>query len=123
MDIENLRIRELRDLRAQIDALINPQPTQPTVTTAMPEHAYPVGKNVFIRTVTMHYTGKLQRVTAGELVLIDAAWIAESGRFATALKTGSLSEVEPFPDGEVVILRDGVIEVSAWRHALPREQK
>jgi len=84
------------------------------------KHAYPVGKNVFIRTVTMHFTGKLVRVTDGELVLKDAAWVADSGRFHQALVTGDLHEVEPYPDGEVVVSRGGIIDVSVWNHALPR---
>lgn len=86
---------------------------------ASPEHPYPVGHNIFVRTVTMHYTGKLIRVTDGELVLTDAAWIADSGRFHVALATGELNEVEPFPDGEVIVPRSAIIDVSRWLHDLP----
>ena len=86
------------------------------------DHPYPTGKNVFIRTVTMNYTGKLVAVTEKELVLEDVAWIADSGRFNEALKSGKLNEVEPFPAGKVIIGRDGA-EVSIWAHALPREVK
>lgn len=76
----------------------------------IPDHPYPVGENVFIRAVTMFYTGRLVRVTAGELVLVDAAWIADTGRFSVALATGALIELEPFPPGEVVISRGGLID-------------
>lgn len=80
-----------------------------------------VGKNVFIRCVTYHYTGKLERVSPdGDLILTDAAWVADSGRFSAALETGDLSEVEPYPAGEVLIARGSVVDVSAWGHALPR---
>lgn len=84
------------------------------------DHAYPVGENVIVRTVTMIYTGKLVRVTPGELVIQDAAWIADTGRWATALDTGSLSEVEPYPEGDVVVSRGALIDVAIWKHDLPR---
>ena len=121
MDLEALNVKQLRELRAQIDAILAPQAHMPH--GGMPEHAYPVGASLFIRTVTMHYTGRLSRVTAGELVLTDAAWIADSGRFNVALRTGALSEVEPYPDGPVIVPRDGVIDAALWTHALPREPK
>jgi len=81
-----------------------------------------LGKSYFIRTVTMHYTGKLKLLNAHVMVLSDAAWIADSGRFATALKNGSLNEVEPFPS-EVIVPLGGIIDASEWLHALPRDQK
>lgn len=87
-------------------------------------HPYKVGKNYFIRTVTYHITGKLLQVTQHELVLTNAAWIADSGRFMNFLKDGTPSEVEPFPDGaEVIVGRGAVIDAVEWTHALPREQK
>jgi len=112
LNIENLTLAQIR----QIAAMLSPAP--PTAE-AVP-HAYPVGQNVFIRTVTMHYTGHLVQVTQGELVLEDAAWIADSGRFAEALSTGRLHEVEPFPPGRVVVGRGSVVDIAIWSHALPR---
>ena len=69
-----------------------------------------IGKNYFIRTVTMIDTGRLVQVTPQELVLEDAAWIADTGRFHAALKTCDFNEVEPFPDGRVIINRGAVID-------------
>lgn len=117
IDIDSLTIGEARRLASMLSAFGGP------AVSAIPEHPYPVGESVFIRTVTMHYTGRLARVTAGELVLVDVAWIAESGRFHVALATGVLNEVEPYPDGEVVVPRDGVIDVCRWLHPLPRTAK
>jgi hypothetical protein len=82
-----------------------------------------LGKPVFIRTVTMHYTGRLEAVHEQELVISDAAWIADSGRFADTLRSGDAKEVEPYPDGKVIVGRGGIIDVSAWATDLPREQK
>ena len=114
--IEDLTIGQAKALAAMFGA------TAPTCAP-IPAHPYPTGQAVFIRTVTMHYTGLLVEVTAGELVLEQAAWIADSGRFHKALMTGELNEVEPFPDGRVVVPRDGIIDVSRWGHPLPREPR
>ena len=88
----------------------------------IPSHPYEIGKNYFIRTVTHHLTGKLIRVTDQELVLDDAAWIADDGRFHIALKDGVLNEIEPFP-GQVIVGRGSLIDACVWLHALPREAK
>jgi len=83
-----------------------------------------VGNSVYIRTVTYHYTGRIVQLTDAEIVLSDAAWIADSGRFAQAMAQGTLSEVEPYPDGvRVSISRGADVDVSLWLHALPRTQK
>lgn len=69
-----------------------------------------IGKNYFIRTVTHHLTGTLLKVTANELVVENAAWIADDGKFSKALATENFNEVEPFPDGELIIGRGSLID-------------
>jgi hypothetical protein len=81
-----------------------------------------IGENYLIRTVTMHLTGKLIALTDKELVLFNASWIADSGRFHDALETGTLSEVEPFIDN-VIVSRAALVDATKWRHDLPRAQK
>ena len=75
--------------------------------------AYPfeLGANYFIRTVTHHHTGKLVAVTPTELVLKNAAWIADDGRLTDSLKTGTFNEVEMFPpDADVIVGRGSIID-------------
>lgn len=79
------------------------------------------GKNVFIRTVTYHYTGRVVGGDATSLILEDAAWIADSGRFSAAMGSGNLSEVEPFPAGQVYV--SAIVDVHEWTHDLPRKVK
>ena len=81
-----------------------------------------IGANYLIRTVTMIDTGRLVQVTPMELVLEDAAWIADTGRFADALKKSEFAEVEPFPDGRVIIGRGSIIDAVEIL-TLPRSQK
>ncbi len=79
------------------------------------------GNKVFIRTVTMYYTGIIARLDTREVVLAEAAWIPETGRFTGFLRDGTLTEVEPFADA-ISIPRDSIIDVTLWRHDLPRAQ-
>jgi hypothetical protein len=72
--------------------------------------AWEIGKIYLIRTVTMIDTGRLVAVTEHELVLEDAAWIADTGRFADALSKCEFNEVEPFPAGRVIVGRGAVID-------------
>lgn len=88
-------------------------------------HPYEIGENYFIRTVTNYLTGKLVFVGPQELVLEDAAWIPDTGRFHNMLKNGvdSIEEVEPFPSGKHIVGRGAIVDMCIWSHPLPREQK
>jgi len=93
-----------------------------TLKVNLDSHPYVVGKSYFIRTVTMAYTGKLEQVFPNELVLSSCAWIADTGRFATFLEKGEASEVEPFPD-ICIVPRGSIVDISEFKHPLPRKQK
>lgn len=88
-----------------------------------PENPYNVGANYFIRTVTHHHTGKLVQVTPQELVLEDAAWIADDGRFTEALASCQFNEVEMFPKGSRVIIGRGSIIDAVEITDIPTSQK
>ena len=81
-----------------------------------------VGKAYFIRTVTMHLIGNLKAINEKEMLLDNAVWVADSGRFHDALKTGKLNEVEPFVN-PVIVNRASVVDATEWQHAVPTDQK
>lgn len=83
-----------------------------------------IGENYLIRTVTMIYTGKLTKVYNKELVIIDAAWIPETERWADCVKDGKFKEVEPYPDGsEVILNKEAILDITRVYWKLPRSQK
>ena len=94
-----------------------------TKTKAKLQSPLTIGASVLIRSVTNYYTGQIVALERDMIVLRDAAWIAETGRFADALRTGTLGEVEPYPDGLVCVGRGAVIDVCVWAHPLPRVQR
>jgi len=87
------------------------------------EGVWIIGENYFIRTVTMALCGKLVQVTEQEFVLESAAWVADTGRFCKFLSDGTPDEVEPFPEGRVIVGRGGLIDAMIWQHDLLRKVK
>lgn len=114
-NIEDLTLREIRELQA----LFNP--------VAMPAKEpdfIKVGQKIFVRTVTLYFTGEVVALSGREMELKDAAWIADTKRFSDFLKNGITDgcEVEPYPDG-VIINRETIIDIAPWKHPLPRTQR
>lgn len=74
----------------------------------------------------MALCGRLIDVQEKELVLESASWVADTGRFSNFIKGGTLSnsaEVEPFPEGRVILGRGAIIDATIWQHELLTKQK
>lgn len=85
--------------------------------------AWEIGKQYFIRTVTHYNVGRLVAVTDTDLILDNAAWVADTGRFADALKSGDFKEIEPFPAGRINVSRSAYIDACIYLGQLPLSQK
>lgn len=110
MPIDSITIKEARELAAMFGG------------NSVDNSAWEIGKIYLIRTVTMIDTGKVVAVTPQEIILEDAAWIADTGSFSEALSKAEFSEIEPFPDGRVIIGRGGIIDAVQITKS-PRSQK
>lgn len=100
-----------------------PVPGGPALDLATgPSAPWRVGTAYLIRTVTHYLCGRLAWAGPQELVLEDAAWVADTGRYSDALSAGSLQEVEPIP-GQVLVGRGAVVDAAVWTHALPLPRK
>ena len=111
MDIDSLTIAQAREIR---NALGN---------KTLSNHPYEIGENYFIQTVTHYYTGRLIQVLQNELILEEASWIADTGRFKEFIQDGKFNEVEPYPSGKLIIGRGSLVQAFEWTHKLPRDQK
>ena len=80
-----------------------------------------VGTIYCFRTVTMIYTGRLLATSEQEFLIEDAAWIAETERWADFLKTGKHKEAEPYC-APVVLNRASMLDVTPFP-ILIKEQK
>lgn len=109
MNIDDLTLGQIKALTASF-------------STPTDNSAWEIGANYLIRTVTMIDTGRLVAITAQELLLEDAAWIADTGRFADAVEKAEFGEVEPFPVGRVILGRGSIIDAVKIK-VLPRSQR
>ena len=120
MNIEDLTIKQVKELTTMLNITTPLTPEIPAQSPA--SRAWKIGETYLIRTVTMIDTGKLVAITNQELVLEDAAWIADTGRFSDALKKAEFNEVEPFPDGEIIVGRGSIIDAVKIKKS-PRDRK
>ena len=86
------------------------------------ELPFEIGKPYFIRTVTYFVTGRVKKIVGKFLVLEEAAWITDIGRFSDAMKSGIMDEVEPL-DGEMYLNTDSITDAFPFPHKLPNKKK
>jgi hypothetical protein len=85
---------------------------------------FKIGVKYLIRTVTMIYTGKLEKIYNKELVFSTCAWIPDTGRWSDAVEKGTFSEIEPYPiNSEVIINRDVILDICDLNYDLPKTKK
>jgi hypothetical protein len=82
-----------------------------------------VGKDIFIRTVTMFYTGHLEGISGQFMKLSLASWIADTGRLADFMKGEPTSSLEVEPMGDILVNIDSVLDISLLQMSLPLDQK
>ena len=80
-----------------------------------------IGEKYLFRTITMIYTGRIKAINENEIILEQAAWIADTGRFADNLKSCEFNEVEPYVN-DVIIFKTSFLDVTKIAK-LPLEQK
>lgn len=124
MEINEMKYGEVIELKKNLEesGIISGEHGQKANTE---NSYYKIGGNIFIRTVTHIDVGRLVAVYPNELVIEDASWIADTGRYADALKDfNKLNEVEPYPDDTPVIIgRGAIIDAHMTTQPLPRVQK
>jgi len=82
-----------------------------------------LGKDVFIRGVTNHYTGHVIEVNSMTLEIEKAAWIADDGKFSEAMADSSkFNEVEVY-NKPVSVSLYAIEDITVLTGALPRETK
>jgi len=104
VDIDSLTVGQLKEIQSLVG---NGQKYFP----------YSVGDKVFIRSVTLYYTGRISHLKDDWITLENASWIADTGRFYDFLKYGKCSEYESFQK-TVSIPVQSLIDITAWDHAL-----
>jgi len=82
---------------------------------------FAIGKAYLIRTVTYHMLGRIEKISGDFLVMADASWVADSGKFSTAITKGELSESEYV--GDAIVNLTAIVDAFPWGHKIPKETK
>lgn len=99
---DNLTLGQIKELRSLFSGSSAP----------LNDHPFEIGKKYLIRTVTMIQTGMVKSIRGKFIVLEQAAWIADTGRFSEALEDQEkMKEVEPFKNDAIVNM-DTIIDAT-----------
>ena len=113
MDIEDLTLKQIREI----------QTLAPQGVTAADTGPWAVGQAYLIRCVSYHAVGRLVSVGASELVLADASWVADSGRYGEAVANGLGPKSETEYLGDLIVGRGAVVDAVPYGHELPNTTK
>lgn len=113
MNINELTLGQIKE----INSLVNSGATAPAKPCPVK-----IGNAYLFRTVTHIELGRVVEIIGDFVKLEEASWIADTGRYHNALRDGTLSEVEPYPDYTIVAL-NSMVNIAPWNHELPKEQK
>ena len=89
-------------------------------------HPFEIGEPYILRTVTHIDVGRIKAVYPTEIVLTEAAWVADTGRFGEQWeKSGedAFDEVEVFPRSNDVIVGRGALIDATQLQSLPVSSK
>jgi hypothetical protein len=116
MNINELTLGQIREIQAMIGC---------STKESSDYGFFKIGQQYFIRTVTHHHTGRLVGFDRGgkELILEKCAWIADDGRLTDSLEKGEFNEVEMFPNSNVLVNRETIIDAVPFDNELPAAQK
>lgn len=88
-----------------------------------PKLPFEVGKTYLIRTVTMVDVGRVTKLCGNFIVIEDASWIADTGRFHECLKSPEIFvEVEPFAY-PIFLNTQSIVDATLWPFDLPTKAK
>jgi hypothetical protein len=80
-----------------------------------------IGDKILIRTVTYFQLGEITAINDNWITLATASWVADTGRLSTAIKDGTLNEVEYL--GSIHVSAGAVVDIIPWTHELPTKTK
>lgn len=83
---------------------------------------YEVGKQYFVQTVTYFYLGQLSAEYGDTIVLSNASWIPDTGRYNEFISGQEPKEVEPCKN-PVIIHKGALLSATLWEGTLPNKPK
>ena len=88
-----------------------------------PKSPFEIGKSYLLRTITMVDIGRVSKICGKFIIMEDASWIADTGRFYECLqKSDIFAEVEPFKH-PLIVNTEAIVDATLWPYKLPTEPK
>lgn len=110
MSIDNMTIAEFRELQNMLAPKESELPFKP-------------GEKWLFRSVTHYLVGEVVKVWGGQIIeLRNASWVADTGRFSEAMKSGKLEEVE-HQEHRCMFNAGSMVDSFEWTFKLPEETK
>ena len=81
-----------------------------------------VGGIVFFRTVTTYYVGSVEKISGNFMVLSDASWIPDTGRYYDFIKGTPDSNLEVEPIGNTMVNIDTIIDIQSYGKLLTEQE-
>ena len=85
-----------------------------------------IGKAYLIRAVTYHQVGTVSSFVCNKgtwfVKLEKSSWVVNSGNWNEVLKSGDLSQVEPFVKPSRIAI-ESIVDYTEWPHELPTKVK
>lgn len=107
-----LSFKDLKELLSVGDAVNTSGGSQAT--------PFKIGESYLIRTVTHYHVGRVKEVIGNFLVLTEASWVQDTGRFSECWKNPSVfKEVEPVTSECFFISLNAIVDAGQWDHPLP----
>lgn len=92
-------------------------------TAISPPLPFEIGKSYLLRTITMVDVGRVTKICGKFIIMEDASWIADTGRFFECLrKSDVFIEVEPFAH-PIMVNTDAIVDATLWPYQLPENPK
>lgn len=82
-----------------------------------------VGDGVLLMTDTFYWIGRVKKLGNTAVILEEAAWIADLGRFQNSMANGmsAINEAEPVPgNGVMAVMNEHIRTILPWNHSLIR---
>jgi len=112
MNTDDLTIKEAKEISKMFGS-------GNVTTKTMP---FKIGKKYLFRTVTHIDVGMVVDIVGDFVVIEQASWIADTGRFHDCLLNGSFGEIEPYPN-QAFVNTSALVDAAPWDHVLPTSQK
>ena len=104
MNLNDLTLGQIKELQAIFSNTASISSEKPC--------PFEVGEKYLIRTVTFTLTGQVKSKVGDFLVLEQADWIADTGRFSIALEDQeNFNEIEPFKN-DAIVAKNAIVDAT-----------